>query len=44
MIPTSWFLVLSAILFTIGVCGFLTDRVIVLVSNRVLQWSPQHHA
>jgi NitT/TauT family transport system permease protein len=31
-------------MIVIGVCGFLTDRVIVLVSNRVLQWSPQHHA
>ena len=26
MIPTSWFLILSAILFTIGVCGFLTRK------------------
>jgi len=28
----------------IGVCGFVTDRIIVVISNRVLQWSPQHHA
>ena len=26
MIPTHWFLILSAILFTIGVCGVLTRR------------------
>ena len=26
MIPTSWFLILSAILFTIGVCGVLTRK------------------
>ncbi|HVS32729.1 MAG TPA: NADH-quinone oxidoreductase subunit NuoK [Thermoanaerobaculia bacterium] len=26
MIPTSWFLILSAILFAIGVCGVLTRR------------------
>jgi len=26
VIPTHWFLILSAILFTIGVCGVLTRR------------------
>jgi NADH-quinone oxidoreductase subunit K len=26
MIPTHWFLILGAILFTIGVCGVLTRR------------------
>ena len=26
MIPTSWFLILSAILFAIGVCGVLTRK------------------
>ena len=26
MIPTHWFLILSAILFTLGVCGVLTRR------------------
>jgi NADH-quinone oxidoreductase subunit K len=26
MIPTQWFLILSAILFTLGVCGVLTRR------------------
>jgi len=31
-------------MIVIGVCGFLSDRVIVLVNNRVLRWSPQHHA
>jgi hypothetical protein len=25
-------------------CGFITDRIIVTISNRVLSWSPQHHA
>ncbi len=30
-------------MIVIGVCGFVTDRLIVLVSNRVLSWSPQHH-
>jgi NitT/TauT family transport system permease protein len=27
----------------IGACGFITDRCIVMMSNRVLRWSPQHH-
>jgi NitT/TauT family transport system permease protein len=27
----------------IGACGFLTDRIIVAISNRLLRWSPQHH-
>jgi NitT/TauT family transport system permease protein len=27
----------------IGVAGFLCDRVIVALNNRVLSWSPQHH-
>jgi len=31
-------------MIVIGVCGFVTDRIIVIISNRVLQWSPQHHA
>ena len=26
MIPTHWFLILSAILFSIGVCGVLTRK------------------
>jgi NitT/TauT family transport system permease protein len=26
----------------IGVAGFLTDRVLVMLNNRLLQWSPQH--
>ena len=30
-------------MIVIGVLGFLTDRLIVLLSNRVLRWSPQHH-
>jgi NitT/TauT family transport system permease protein len=31
-------------MIVIGVCGFVTDRIVVVISNRVLQWSPQHHA
>ena len=31
-------------MIVIGVCGFVTDRIIVMISNRVLSWSPQHHA
>jgi NitT/TauT family transport system permease protein len=31
-------------MIVIGVCGFITDRVIVMISNRLLSWSPQHHA
>src|ERR1700736_6411197 len=31
-------------MIVIGVCGFVTDRIIVVISNRVLKWSPQHHA
>lgn len=27
----------------IGIAGFLADRVIVSISNRILRWSPQHH-
>jgi NitT/TauT family transport system permease protein len=31
-------------MIVIGVCGFITDRIIVMISNRLLRWSPQHHA
>lgn len=31
-------------MIVIGVCGFITDRIIVVISNRLLRWSPQHHA
>jgi NitT/TauT family transport system permease protein len=31
-------------MIVIGAMGFVTDRIIVLISNRVLSWSPQHHA
>ena len=27
----------------IGIAGFLTDRIIVAISNWMLRWSPQHH-
>ena len=30
-------------MIVIGVAGFLCDRVIVAINNRVLRWSPQHH-
>jgi NitT/TauT family transport system permease protein len=30
-------------MIVIGVQGFLTDRLIVKLNNRVLRWSPQHH-
>jgi NitT/TauT family transport system permease protein len=28
----------------IGVTGFLSDRILVLINNHFLRWSPQHHA
>ena len=31
-------------MIVIGVCGFVSDRLVALVNNRVLRWSPQHHA
>ena len=31
-------------MIVIGACGFITDRIIVMISNRLLSWSPQHHA
>jgi NitT/TauT family transport system permease protein len=30
-------------MIVIGVAGFVTDRIIVSISNRFLAWSPQHH-
>jgi NitT/TauT family transport system permease protein len=30
-------------MIVIGAMGFITDRIIVTISNRVLSWSPQHH-
>ena len=30
-------------MMVIGIAGFLCDRVIVAINNRVLRWSPQHH-
>ena len=30
-------------MIVIGVTGFLSDRLIVLLNNRLLRWSPQHH-
>jgi NitT/TauT family transport system permease protein len=30
-------------MIVIGLAGFVTDRIIVTISNRVLGWSPQHH-
>jgi NitT/TauT family transport system permease protein len=31
-------------MIVIGALGFLTDRIIVAISNHLLSWSPQHHA
>ena len=36
-------LVISGMM-VIGLAGFLSDRVIVAINNRLLAWSPQHHA
>ena len=30
-------------MIVIGIAGFLTDRIIVGISNWILRWSPQHH-
>jgi NitT/TauT family transport system permease protein len=30
-------------MIVIGISGFLSDRIIVLMNNRLLRWSPQHH-
>jgi NitT/TauT family transport system permease protein len=30
-------------MIVIGAMGFVTDRLIVMLSNRLLSWSPQHH-
>ena len=30
-------------MIVIGALGFITDRIIVAISNRLLRWSPQHH-
>jgi NitT/TauT family transport system permease protein len=31
-------------MIVIGVCGFVTDRIIVVIGNHLLKWSPQHQA
>jgi NitT/TauT family transport system permease protein len=31
-------------MIVIGACGFITDHIIVMISNRLLSWNPQHHA
>jgi NitT/TauT family transport system permease protein len=36
-------LVISGMM-VIGLAGFLSDRIIVAINNRLLAWSPQHHA
>jgi NitT/TauT family transport system permease protein len=36
-------LVISGMI-VIGLAGFLSDRAIVAFNNRLLAWSPQHHA
>lgn len=30
-------------MIVIGITGYLSDRLIVLLNNRLLRWSPQHH-
>ena len=30
-------------MIVIGTCGFVTDRIILAISSRLLSWSPQHH-
>jgi NitT/TauT family transport system permease protein len=30
-------------MIVIGVAGYLSDRVVVLIGNRLLRWSPNHH-
>jgi NitT/TauT family transport system permease protein len=30
-------------MIVIGVSGWLSDRIVVLMNNRLLRWSPQHH-
>lgn len=30
-------------MIVIGIVGFLSDRVVILLNNRILRWSPQHH-
>lgn len=30
-------------MIVIGVAGFATDRLLVVLNNRLLKWSPQHH-
>lgn len=31
-------------MIVIGIVGFLSDRLVILINNRLLRWSPQHHA
>lgn len=31
-------------MLVVGIAGFLSDRLVVLLNNRLLAWSPQHHA
>jgi len=35
--------VVIAGMVVIGFTGFITDRLLVLLNNRLLKWSPQHH-
>jgi NitT/TauT family transport system permease protein len=30
-------------MIVIGIAGYLSDRVVVLIGNRLLRWSPNHH-
>ncbi len=35
--------VVIAGMVVIGFTGFVTDRLLVILNNRLLKWSPQHH-
>jgi NitT/TauT family transport system permease protein len=36
--------VVIAGMVVIGLTGFVTDRLLVALNNRLLKWSPQHNA
>jgi NitT/TauT family transport system permease protein len=30
-------------MIVIGIAGFLSDRIVMAIGNRLLRWSPNHH-
>jgi NitT/TauT family transport system permease protein len=30
-------------MIVIGVAGFISDRIVVAIGNRLLRWNPNHH-